>query len=404
MNVTDDSQVVEVEVKAHVRKIHRKRYRRTCQCKSAPIIKTAPSTPKLIPKSPYGVSVWVRFLVQKYWLGMPLNRTLKDLKSIGLDIPSGSISGGFQYLEKFLRPVYDLIVEKNTTEKHWNADETRWEVFEEVEGKGSYRWYLWVFKALKSTVFLLEPSRGTKVIRKHLGDDNSGIIGCDRYSAYKCFATMNKGRILLAFCWAHVRRDFIDLAKKYPKHEEWAMGWVERIAQLYAYNSARLDKQEDPKEFKKLDQILRKEINDFKKCADNERKSETLSEPCQHVLDSLDRHWEGLTTFVDHPTVSMDNNSAEREIRGPVVGRKNYYGSGSIKMAGFAAMMFTIIFTLLVNGINPRAWLTWFFNECAVKQDEVHSDIERFLPWNLSEEQKNTLKLHERPIKAPNTS
>jgi len=404
MNTTKDSQIIEIEVKAHVRKIHRKCYRRTCQCKNSPIIKTAPPAPRLIPRSQYGVSVWIHFLVEKYWLGMPLNRTLKDFKSIDLDISPGTIVGGFQYLEKFLRPVYNLVVQKNVTEKQWNADETRWEVFEEIEGKGNYRWYLWVFKALKSTVFILEPSRGTKVIRKHLGDESSGIIGCDRYVSYICYATTSKGRILLAFCWVHVRRDFIDLAKKYPKHEDWAMGWVRRIGQLYAFNKSRLAKKKNPVEFKQADEILRKEIKDFKQCADKERKSETLTEPCQHVLDSLENHWNGLTTFVEHPNVNMDNNSAEREIRGPVVGRKNYYGSGSVKMASFTAMMFTIIHTLVANSINPRSWLRWFFNECVLKQEGVFSELEKFLPWNLAESQKNALKLYERSPESQDTS
>ena len=404
INTTKDSQIVEVEVKAYVRKIHRKCYRRTCQCKNSPVIKVAPPAMRLIPRNQYGVSVWVHLLVEKYWLGMPLNRTLKDFKSIDLDISSGTIIGGFQYLDKFLRPVYDIIVQKNVAEKQWNADETRWEVFEQVEGKGNYRWYLWVFKGLKSTVFILEPSRGTKVIRKHLGDDNNGIIGCDRYSSYICFATICKGRILLAFCWAHVRRDFIDLAKKYPKYEDWAMGWVERIGQLYALNTDRLTKKEDSAEFKKADQALRKEIKNFKKCADKERKSETLSVPCQHVLNSLDKHWEGLITFVKHPDISMDNNSAEREIRGPVVGRKNYYGSGSVKMASFTAMMFTIIYTLVANSINPRAWLTWFFNECTIKQEAVLTELEKFMPWNLTNDQKNILRLYEQSPKGQDTS
>ncbi len=80
---------MEIEVKAHVRKIHRKCYRRTCQCEKSPVIKTAPLAPRLIPKSQYGISVWVHCLVEKYWQGIPLNRVLNDFKSIDLDISPG---------------------------------------------------------------------------------------------------------------------------------------------------------------------------------------------------------------------------------------------------------------------------------------------------------------------------
>jgi transposase len=60
-----------------------------------------------------------------------------------------------------------------------------------------------------------------------------------------------------------------------------------------------------------------------------------LPEPTLHparrkVLESLGNHWTGLTVFVEHPEVPMDNNTAEWVQRGPVVGRKNYYGSGAV--------------------------------------------------------------------------
>ena len=55
----------------------------------------------------------------------------------------------------------------------------------------------------------------------------------------------------------------------------------------------------------------------------------TCTRPGDKTLESLQAHWQGLTVFVDHPDVPMDNNTAERVQRGPVVGRKNYYGSGA---------------------------------------------------------------------------
>ena len=65
------------------------------------------------------------------------------------------------------------------------------------------------------------------------------------------------------------------------------------------------------------------------RCA-RERALPDLRLPQSKVLKSLDKHWSGLTVFVDHQEVPLDNNTAERAQRGPVVGRKNYYGSGSL--------------------------------------------------------------------------
>ena len=93
-----------------------------------------------------------------------------------------------------------------------------------------------------------------------------------------------------------------------------------------------------------------------------ERCEAHLQEPDLHlakqkVLSSLHNHWDGLTVFVERPEVAMDNNTAERILRNPVVGRKNYYGSGSVWSAHLAAMMFSVLQTILLWGLNPHHWL-----------------------------------------------
>ena len=67
----------------------------------------------------------------------------------------------------------------------WHADETRWLVFEEKEGKQGYKWYLWVFRSESTVVYVLDPSRAAEVPEGHFGKDAAGILVVDRYSAYK---------------------------------------------------------------------------------------------------------------------------------------------------------------------------------------------------------------------------
>ena len=83
----------------------------------------------------------------------------------------------------------------------------------------------------------------------------------------------------------------------------------------------------------------------------------------------------------------MDNNTAERSERGPVVGRKNYYGSGSLWSGRLAAMMFPLFQTLCLWGLNPRLWLTAYLEACA-QAGGRGQDVDRFLPWYLSPEQR----------------
>jgi len=159
MNSTEESEVIEVEVEAHIRRIKRKKYRRTCSCVSQPIILTVKQVSKVLSKSHLGNSVWVHFLMQKYWHGHPLYRIIQSLNSHGLSIPIGTVIGGFMRLLPLFRIIYQKIINKSLQDKHWHADETGWKVFESLEGKANNRWFLWVFKSSSTAVFVLDPSR-----------------------------------------------------------------------------------------------------------------------------------------------------------------------------------------------------------------------------------------------------
>jgi transposase len=157
-------------------------------------------------------------------------------------------------LAPLFEPLFEGIVARNISEDRWHADETRWEVFAEVEGKVGHRWYLWVFRSVSTVVFRLDPSRSAKVPKEHFGEEATGILNVDRYSAYK--AMLPDGRILLAFCWAHVRRDFLAVARSWPKQESWALGWVDRIGGLYQLNEARLLARDEPAAFAEAQETL----------------------------------------------------------------------------------------------------------------------------------------------------
>ncbi|MEJ2481516.1 MAG: transposase [Acidihalobacter sp.] len=118
------------------------------------------------------------------------------------------------------------------------------------------------------------------------------------------------------------------------------------------------------------------------------------------VLASLLEHWSGLTLFVAYPEVPMDNNLGENSIRTPVNGRKNYYGSGSICSAQLAAMLFAILQTLLLWGINPRHWLTRYLTACAQNGASPPQDIAPFLPWAMDERRQAELS-RPYPSRAP---
>jgi len=387
---TEDSEQIEIEVRAYRRVIHRRRYQRTCTC-DGPLTLTAPTAPKLIPKGRYGISVWVEILLDKYFSFRPTERLLASWELLGLNLAPGTVTDGLGRLEVLLRPIYEALRQRNRQGALHQADETRWPVFIVLEGKEGYGWWLWFVLSHDTVVFLLDPHRDHTVPEDHFGAESRGVLMVDRYSAYKAMSWVKSGVLVLAFCWAHVRRDFIRVGKGWPELKTWALGWLRRIRELYRLNRRRLAARRDSAEFKEADGCLRQAVAQMKQQREAELARADLATPCRKVLESLQEHWVGLTRFVEDPRIPLDNNASERRGRGPAVARKNFYGSGSQWSGELAAAAFSIFATLSMGKLNPRRWLTWYFQECAAAGGKVPADIQRFLPWNLSEAKKKEL-------------
>ena len=378
---TEDSEVIEIEVKAYRRLIQRKRYQPACHCCARPTIVTAPVPPKIIPKGKYGISIWTELILDKFLYGRPTHRLLQSWETLGLKVSPGTVAGGFATLAPMFAPLIQAFQDKQHTDTYWHADETGWKVFESVEGKKTNRWYLWVYRSQSVIYFDLAPSRAATVPQAHFKGLHDGIVICDRYSAYKKLARTEG--FLLAFCWAHVRRDFLTVAQGYPELEAWALVWVERIGSLYHLNGLRLAVQNDSVVFAQRTEAVEQHLQHMSDHCDLALQESKLHEAAGKVMASLRNHWDGLTVFVTHPEIPLDNNLAENAVRGPVVGRKNYYGSSSIVAAQFAASMFTVLLTLdQIWGINARLWLTEFLQACAVGRG-VLPDMSLFLPWAM---------------------
>src|SRR6266478_2661705 len=146
----------------------------------------------------------------------------------------------------------------------------------------------------------------------------------------------------------HVRRDFIGVGKAWPELKDWALAWLRRIRDLYRLHSEGL-RARDPADGPAANLVnpaLRQHRDIMHEQAVAECAEPTLRQPCRKVLQSLQEHWPGLTRFLDDPRIPLDNNASERQLRGPVVGRKNYYGSGAIWSGRLAAMLFSLFATL----------------------------------------------------------
>src|SRR6185503_11003657 len=164
------------------------------------------------------------------------------------------------------------------------------------------------------------------------------------------------------------------------------LAWLRRIRELYCGDRRRRGSEADSAEYTPADAELRRAVAAMQAQADTELADPKLPTPCHEVLTSLQEHWDGLTRFLDDPRIPLDNNASERQVRGPALGRKNYYGSGALWSGRLAATLFSLFATLNLAQINVRTWLTWFLNCCAENGGQVPSDIDPFLPWKMSAE------------------
>ena len=393
-NGAEESTLVEIEVKAHKRVISRPRFRRTCECASSPMEVSAPPVPRLFANTLYGISVWACFLFERYACYRTLNGVAAWMSERGLAISPGTLANSRKRFVPLFQTLYEAILAHQNTATLRHADETSWRV-QELRGEDrSGRAWLWTSVSSDAVCFHIDPSRSAEAALKLFAEARPGtIIVCDRYSAYKRLVRLLGDKAILAYCWSHQRRDFIEAAAGQPRLEQWCEGWIERIAKIFRLNEARLEHYDPGR--KRQTAAFRKATRQLKKTLDGlfAHANADLAALPEHAregkaLRSLLNHREGLCVFVDHPQVPLTNNFAERILRAPAIGRGLSFGSDSEKGAEFTAMMYSVVGTLSMNGIDVLRWLEAWLKACAENGRQPPEDLEPWLPWSMSEERK----------------
>ena len=203
------------------------------------------------------------------------------------------------------------------------------------------------------------------------------------------------------FCWAHVRRHFVRAGDASPVQlKYWTEAWLERIKDLYAAHDELMAAWQDdaapgPREKEKAAARLDGAYAAWDTAItaiDQTRKKQMaapgLAEPAKKALATLDREWDGLIAHRDYPMAGLDNNAAERMIRGPVITRKNARGSHNGDSAQNAAVIWTVTATAQMAGLNILTYLTAYLDECGRHGGKLltRATLQRFLPWNASPE------------------
>jgi transposase len=404
---------VTVRVMAHCRK----RYQRACGCR-VPGTVTAPGPPKAVGKGLFSNGFIALLLTERFAAGRSMNSLVTGLARQGAEISPATLAGTCAQAGALLAPLAGAIAERNRDSWHLHADETTWRVFAPRDGDGPAKWWLWVFIGPDTVCFVMDPSRSGQVLARHAGideqtgqlapDEDGGprrlVISSDFYKVYESAGTKADGLVNL-YCWAHERRHFVRAGDANPAQlKYWTQAWLERIRDLYSAHDELMAAWQEhaapaPQHRQAAAARLEKAYaswDDAIAVIDEARKKQAqapgLQEPAKKALATLDREWDGLIAHRDYPMAGLDNNIAERTIRGPVVTRKNAGGSRNGGTARTAAAIWTVTATAQMARLNIITYLTAYLDECGRNGGKplTGKALERFLPWNLSPEDLRT--------------
>ena len=393
-NGEHSSSVIEIAVKAHIRRIVRPRYRRGCDCASSPLEVTAPPPARLFPRTPYGTSVRARILYERFACFRPLRQVAAWMTDQGLAIAPGTIAGSVRRFLPLFAPLAEAILAHQNEMAVRHGDETGWRIQALSETGRSRRAWLWISVGKDAVYYLIDPSRSAEAAMKLFGSVKGTVfLVCDRYVAYTKMARELDGKVILCWCWIHQRRDFIECAAGQAKLRQWCEGWVERFASVCRLNKERLKHYDPDLECRTpasdaAQDELKKAVEELFAQAEAELAGLPAKARQGKALRSLLKHREGLSVFVDNPQVPMDNNVAERELRGAVIGRRLSFGSDSEDGADLTATMYSVLGTLALNGIDVLRWLEAWLEACAKNGGKPPDDLSPWLPWTMSEERR----------------
>jgi transposase len=338
----EESEEIDVIERRYVRLKHkRKKYR--CSCGGC--IETAPVPARLISGGRYSTAFAVHIGLAKYADHLPLERQVKMMRRLGLQIDSQTLWDQINALAKVLEPAYARLRAYLMLKSVLAADETHWRVMD----SDKLRWQVWTLCAEDAVYYQIEDSRSAAAARSVLGD-YAGKLVCDGYSVYKAIRKQD-GRFDLVHCWAHVRRKFVEVDEL---HQGSCTEVLDMIGELYAVEREARDGPPDERA------RLRRERSAaiVQRIHDWALQQRALPEsPLAKAIAYLGAMWDGLQRFLHDPMVPIDNNAVERALRGVVVGRKNHYGSRSRRGTEVAAILYSLLESAKLAGIDPDAYL-----------------------------------------------
>lgn len=346
----EESEEIDVIPLRFVRKRH-KRQKYACHCGSR--IETALGPDKLTPGGRYSVSFAIYVAVSKYCDHLPLERQVRMMAREGLVVTSQTLWDQIEQLSWLVESAMPRLRSYVLGHPVVGADETTWELMGKKLGQNK-SWYVWMLCVDTAVFYAIRDGRSFKTAEALLSSF-VGILMCDGYVAYSSLSTAYP-RVVLAHCWAHVRREFVEIEKSFPKPCGEVLDLIDELF-LIERECPQQGPEGDEDRLKlrhdKSRPVIDKIVEWFYRTVPT-----CLPESGLHkAIGYMVHMWKGLVLFLNNPRVPLSNNGTERAARGPVVGRKNHYGSRSLRGTEVAATLYSLVESAKLNDLEPRFYL-----------------------------------------------
>ena len=360
--------------------------REAFSCRSCESVVQAPAPHHAIARGRAGPGLLAHIAVTKFDDHLPLYRQAEIYAREGMEVATSTLSGWLGATAAALQPLVDLLrreVIAGSAVLH--GDDTPIPVLAPGTGK-TKTGRLWTYVRDErpyggtrppAAVFFASPDRKGERPLAHLAAF-SGVLQADGYAGFNGLyeEARTGGALIEAACWAHVRRKFFDVHAKTGSAV--ALEALERIGVLYEVE--RAVRGQPPDERRRQRQARSRSLATALK-AWAETTLPKLSGACDlaKALRYMLARWTALTRVFEDGRIALDNNPAERALRGVAVGRKNYLFAGSDRGAERAAAFYTLIESAKLNGLDTEAYLRDVLTRIA---DHPAKRLADLLPWN----------------------
>ena len=361
-------------------------------CRECERISQAPAPFHVLPRGFAGPSLLAMILFEKYGQHQPLNRQSERYAREGIDLSLSTLADQIGGCALLVRPLYELIRAHVFAGERVHGDDTTVPVLAKGQTATGRAWVYvrddrpFGGRDPPAAVFFYSRDRAGEHPQRHL-NGYAGILQADAYAGFNQLyaADRSPGPITEAACWAHGRRKFFVLADVTAK----ARGKLAVIAPLAFEAIKRIDAIFD----------VEREINgrstgermavrsarvaplvgELEAWMRAERAKLSRHSDVAKAMDYMLKRWDAFTRFLVDGRICLTNNAAERELRGIALGRKSWLFAGSDRGGERAAVMYTLIQTAKLNGVDPQAWLA---DILARINDHNIQNLDQLLPWN----------------------